>query len=107
MSVLVVRRSLLRERPLAMRALIGAYRRSIERVRATPAEAGALVQKHEMGLTAAVATAAIPRSNLVFIDAQTARPQIEGLLRLFLEAAPASIGGALPNDGFYAPPTTP
>ncbi|HAP44207.1 MAG: hypothetical protein A2087_14230 [Spirochaetes bacterium GWD1_61_31] len=107
MSVLVIRRSLLTERPAAMQALVAAYRRSIERARANPAEAGALVQKHELGLTAAVASAAIPRSQLVFIDAQAARPQIESLLRLFLEAAPASIGGALPNDGFYAPPATP
>ena len=49
----------------------------------------------------AVVSAAIPRSNYVFIPAAEAQPALEDLFRAFLEFAPASIGGALPGDWFY------
>jgi NitT/TauT family transport system substrate-binding protein len=74
---------------------------SIEWVLANPAEAGALVEKHDLGLRAPVVAAAVPRSNYVFIPAAAARPALESLYRTFLEFAPQSIGGALPADGFY------
>ena len=74
---------------------------SVKWVVANPAAAGALVEKHELGLRAPVVAAAIPRSNYVFIPAAEARPGIEALFRAFLEFAPASIGGALPKDDFY------
>ncbi|MDR0583058.1 MAG: ABC transporter substrate-binding protein [Treponema sp.] len=74
---------------------------SVKWVTANPAAAGALVEKHELGLRSPVVAAAIPRSNYVFISAAEARPGIEALFRAFLEFAPASIGGALPKDDFY------
>jgi NitT/TauT family transport system substrate-binding protein len=59
------------------------------------------VEKHEFGLKAAVAEAAIPRSNYIFIPALQARKSLEALYTAFLEFAPGSIGGALPADDFY------
>ena len=85
----------------AVEDILGAVKDSIEWVKARPAEAGALVEKHDLGLRAAVAAAAIPRSNYVFIPAVDARPSMEMLFRVFLEYALVSIGGALPGDGFY------
>jgi NitT/TauT family transport system substrate-binding protein len=73
----------------------------VEWVVAHPAEAGALVEKHDLGLLAPVVAAAVPRSNYVFISAAAARPALESLYRAFLEFAPQSIGGALPPDSFY------
>jgi NitT/TauT family transport system substrate-binding protein len=70
-------------------------------VTANPAEAGALVEKHDLGLSAPVVAAAIPASNYVFQSAVEARPGLESLYRAFLEFAPQSIGGALPADTFY------
>jgi NitT/TauT family transport system substrate-binding protein len=74
---------------------------SIEWVLANPAEAGVLVEKHDLGLPAPVVAAAVPRSNYVFVPAAAARPALESLYRTFLEFAPQSIGGALPPDSFY------
>jgi NitT/TauT family transport system substrate-binding protein len=102
MSVFVVRDSLLRERPAAARALMAAYGSSIAWVKAHPAEAGALAEKHDLGLKAAVAAAAIPKSGYVFIPAKAARADIEALLSAFLATAPKSIGGRLPDADFYA-----
>ncbi|MBU0955140.1 MAG: ABC transporter substrate-binding protein [Spirochaetes bacterium] len=101
MSVLVVRASLARERPQAISAFMQAYKESISKVLAEPAAAGILVEKYDMGLKAGIAEAAIPRSNYVYIEAPEARASIEALLKLFLAAAPASVGGSLPAAGFY------
>lgn len=102
MSVLVIRDSVIRDRPATVRALLGAYADSIAWVKANPAEAGALVEKHDLGLKAAVAAAAIPRSAYVFLPAPEARADVEALLSVFLNIEPKSIGGRLPDPGFYA-----
>jgi NitT/TauT family transport system substrate-binding protein len=101
MTVLVVDSALASSNAGAVEDILGAVKASIEWVQAHPAEAGALVEKHGLGLRAPVAAAAIPKSNYVFIPAAQARPSLEALFRVFLEYAPVSIGGALPGDGFY------
>jgi NitT/TauT family transport system substrate-binding protein len=101
MTVLAVDADFARANPDAMRIILNAYRASTEWVVTHPEEAGALVEKHELGIPARVAQAAIPRSNYVFLAARQARPAIEALFRIFLEFSPESIGGALPADSFY------
>lgn len=101
MTVLAVDPALAAAHPALIQTILDALRDSTEWVINNPAEAGALVEKHELGLRAPVVAAAIPRSNYVFISAAEARPSLEALYRAFLEFAPASIGGALPPDGFY------
>jgi NitT/TauT family transport system substrate-binding protein len=101
MTVLVVDANFARAEPAAMQTILSALKASVEWVTTHPAEAGALVEKHDLGLRAAVVTAAVPRSNYVYISAKDARPSIEALFRVFLEFAPASIGEKLPPDSFY------
>jgi NitT/TauT family transport system substrate-binding protein len=60
------------------------------------------VEKHDLGLKAAVAAAAIPRSAYVFTPAPEARADVEALLSVFLRIEPKSIGGRLPDPEFYA-----
>jgi len=101
-SVVVARSSLIAERPDAMAAFMSAYEASIAATLADPVGAGALVEKHDLGLKAAVAAAAIPACAFTFIPAREARASVEALLSVFLSAAPASIGGRLPDEAFYA-----
>ncbi|MDR1099608.1 MAG: ABC transporter substrate-binding protein [Treponema sp.] len=101
MTVLAVDAALAAAQPGLVAAILDALRDSTEWVIHNPAEAGALVEKHELGLKAQVTAAAIPRSSYVFIPAAEAQPSLEALYRAFLEFAPASIGGALPPDSFY------
>lgn len=101
MIALVVDADFAASQSALLRAILNEVKSSIEWVLAHPAEAGALVEKHDMGLRAQVASAAIPRSNYVFIPAPEARPALEALYKAFLEFSPASIGGTLPQDGFY------
>jgi NitT/TauT family transport system substrate-binding protein len=101
MTVLAVDAGFAASHPGAVRIIMDALGASIRWVRDHPDEAGALAEKHGMGLRASVAAAAIPRSAYVFIPALEARPALEALFRAFLEFSPASIGGALPPDRFY------
>jgi NitT/TauT family transport system substrate-binding protein len=101
MTALVVSSRLAAERPEAVAATLAACEASIKKVVGDPERAAALVEKHDLGLKAAVAAKAIPRSAYVYKGAREARPSIEALLGVFLETAPASVGGRLPDDGFY------
>ena len=101
MTLLVVDGAFAAANPTAISEISAAFKNSIEWVKAHPEEAGVLVEKHELGLRAAVAAAAIPKSGYVFIPAAEGRPSLEALYKAFLEYAPASIGGELPADGFF------
>ena len=101
MTLLVANGAFTDANPAAVARILNDARNSIEWVTANPAEAGQLVEKHELGLRAPIVAAAIPNSNYVFIPALQARQSIEALFRVFLENDPASIGGALPTDRFY------
>jgi NitT/TauT family transport system substrate-binding protein len=101
MTVFVVDTDFARANDALVRKVLAALEDSVEWVVANPVEAGILVEKHELGLKAQAATAAIPRSNYVFIPALAAKPSLEALYRAFLDFAPASIGGKLPGDEFY------
>jgi len=101
MTLLVVDGAFASANPDAVRIILDVVRASIEWVKAQPAEAGVLVEKHELGLRAPIVTAAVPRSNYVFIPAVEARLSLEALFRVFLEFDPVSIGGVLPAESFY------
>ncbi len=101
MTVLVVRGTLVDSRPAAVAALLDACKASVEFVVSDPAAAGFLVEQRELGLKAAVAAKAIPASNYRYLAPAAARPALEALLRVFLEYAPESIGGRLPDEGFW------
>jgi NitT/TauT family transport system substrate-binding protein len=101
MTLLVVDGAFASSNQEAVREISNAVKKSIDWVILHPAEAGFLAEKHDLGFKAPVIAAAVPKSSYVFIPAAEARPSLEALFRVFLEYAPASIGGALPVDGFY------
>jgi NitT/TauT family transport system substrate-binding protein len=101
MTVFVVDGDFAAYNPGAVETVLASLKASIEWTTANPAAAGALVEKHELGLRAPVVAAAIPRSTYVFIPAREARVSLESLYRIFLEFAPDSIGGKLPPDTLY------
>jgi NitT/TauT family transport system substrate-binding protein len=101
MTLLVVDGAFASENPGAVKEILNAVKASSEWVRTNPADTGKLVEKHELGLSAPVVAAAVPKSNYVFIPAAEGRAALEALFALFLEYAPASIGGVLPGEGFY------
>ncbi len=98
---LVVRRRAVQDHPLAITAFLARYRDSVDWVNSDPKDAGILIEKHGMGLKAAAAADAVPRMSLVYEPAEAARSAVEAFLRVLLKFSPASIGGKLPDSGFY------
>lgn len=99
-SALVVRRALAEQDPSLVSAFLEAERASIAWVVAHPAAAGALAERY-LGMPGAVVAAAMPRLNLRFASAAAARDQVQTFLEEFLSFDPQSIGGKLPDSGFY------
>ena len=98
---LVVNAKSAQEHPQAVKAFLAAYKRSVAWVNANHEQAGVLIQKHGMGLNAAAAASAISRMSLVYQPATDARVAVEQFLSVLLRFAPQSIGGKLPDSGFY------
>lgn len=100
-TAIVVRNDFAKKHPEALREMINSIESSIEWVNMFPAEAGTLVEKHGLGLTAPIVTKSIPTSNFEWVPAIDAKDSVENLLSLFLASAPQAIGGKLPSKGFY------
>lgn len=101
MTLCVVRRDYAKANPEKVARFLSAYKESIAWTQAHPDAAGPLVEAAGLGLKATVASQAIPSCAFVWIEANEARKPIESLLAVFLEYAPESIGGKLPDEGFY------
>jgi len=102
MSLLVARKQLVELHPDAVRLILDRYRASITKTLDNPAITGKLAEALDLGVKAQVAVSAIPVSNFTFIEAPAARKSVEALLSVFIQFEPASVGGALPADAFYA-----
>jgi NitT/TauT family transport system substrate-binding protein len=103
MTVLVVSGDFAAKNKKAVEAFLKAAEASIKWTVSHPAEAGALVEKHNLGLKASVVEKAIPNSNYVYNTGDKARLSIEALFHVFLSdsSSASAIGGKLPPDSFY------
>lgn len=101
MTVVVVNAKFADSHPELVKAFLASYKLSSEWTVANPVEAGQLVEKNNIGLNAAVASKAIPNGAYVFMSAIDGRESLESLFSIFLSFDAASIGGKLPDDGFY------
>ncbi|MEA5050512.1 MAG: MqnA/MqnD/SBP family protein [Oscillospiraceae bacterium] len=100
-GVLVVRSDYLDSNPGAFTQFLADYKASTEYVNANPADAAALIEKYGIVAKAAVAEKALPYCNITFIEGSDMRALLENYLTVLSEQNMSSIGGALPDDGFY------
>ena len=101
MGCVVVRTEFLKENKAAVLTFLREYQKSIEYVKANPTEAGQMCADFGIVPAAAIATKAIPDSNLIFVSGDAVRPYIEGYFQVLYDANPKAIGGAMPKDDFY------
>ena len=103
MGCIVARTEFLQQNPDAVDAFLIEYSKSIEYMN-DPANldaAAELVAKHGITANAAIAKAAIPACNLVYMPSTEMRNTIQNYYTVLNEANPAAIGGAMPYDDFY------
>ncbi|WP_438447796.1 ABC transporter substrate-binding protein [Gorillibacterium sp. sgz5001074] len=77
------------------------YKQSVQFVNGQADQAAELIAKHAILPNAAVAKKAIPLSNIVYIDAQEAKPFLNKFYQVLFDFEPKSVGGKLADDAFY------
>ncbi len=100
MGCLVARKQWLEEHGDLTRSILSDFASSIRYTLDNPAEAAALMEQFGIVPKAAVAQAAIPQANLVWITSSDLM-DIASYYEVLFAADPASIGGAIPDDAFY------
>lgn len=85
----------------ALDKFLAAYKGSVEFIAGNPEEGSVLVEKTGIIAKAAIAKAAIPGCNLVFIDGSEMKNTLSAFLTILHTADAASVGGKLPDDAFY------
>ncbi|MDR2183911.1 MAG: ABC transporter substrate-binding protein [Clostridiales bacterium] len=101
MTAIIVRSEFLAQHPDAVGIFMSEFEQSINFINNNVSEAAALAVDFGVIPNEAIAAAAIPRSNQVFITGERMRNYTRGYLGVLYAQAPASIGGALPDEAFY------
>jgi len=103
MGVLVAQKSFIEERASDLEIFLQDYRDSVDFVNNSPAEAAQLIAKWGFIADPAVAEKAIPNCNIVLYDEDTSvsKDMLKAFYQVLFEMNPASVGGALPDDGLY------
>lgn len=97
----VVRKEFAEKYPDSVSAFLNEYKASIEYLNANPADAAEHVAKYGIFANKAVATKAIPKCNIAYMDGNEMKAAMKGFLNAMNSVAPASIGNAIPADDFY------
>lgn len=101
MGCLAIRRDFADANPEFVADFLEQYEASVNFVNENPTDAAKLIADSGIVASAELAEKAIPYCNIVFKTALDAKPQISGFLQVLYDFEPASVGGALPDDGFY------
>ncbi|NCB26489.1 MAG: ABC transporter substrate-binding protein [Bacteroidia bacterium] len=103
MGVLVATKSFVEERGDDLAIFLKDYRASVDFVNNNPEEAGAAISEWGFIADPQVATKAIPGSNIVLYEEDTSisKEMLESFFGVLFEMNPASIGGAMPDEGLY------
>ena len=97
---LLVRREFAEAHPDAVAKFLEEYAASVDYVNENPAEAAVLVEAQGI-VKAAVAEKAIPYCSLVCITGADMKTAVSGYLQTLYDLKPETVGGAMPDDGFY------
>ena len=97
---LLVRKAFADEHPDAVAKFLEEYAASVDYVNENPTEAAVLVEQQGI-VKAAVAEKAIPYCSLVCITGEDMKTAVSGYLQTLYDLKPETVGGAMPDDGFY------
>jgi len=102
MGILAVRKAYADEHSMDIELFLEDYAESVKFVNENQAEASEKIAEYGIVPSAALALDAIPRCNIILvIDGAQVRQTMEILHQILFAYAPKSIGGALPDDGYY------
>ena len=97
----VVRTEFAAAHPAEVAAFLADYEASVALLTEDTAAAAKAVEEAGIFAKAAVAEKAIPNCNVCFVTGEEMQAQLTAFLEIMFEAAPQSIGGAVPGADFY------
>lgn len=106
MGALVVQTAFAKEHPDLLANFLEEYRQSVAFINEEPAKAAKDIVSAGILPNEGIAEKAIPLSNIVCITGSEMRESIAPFLTILFAADPKSVGGAIPDDGFYYMPVS-
>lgn len=102
MGCVVVRKAFAQEHPEALNRFLDEYQTSVKFVNSPNGltHAAELAEQYDI-MKASIAQQAIPECNIVFVEGDEMQQIAGGFLQVLLDANPKSVGGQLPDEGFY------
>ena len=99
-GVVVARTDFIKKHPQAVADFLEGYRASTEYVNTNIPEAAKLVAALDI-VPEPVALKAIPQCNITFIAGEEMQTRLSSYLAVLYDQNPKSVGGVLPDEGFY------
>lgn len=97
----VVALSNIQEHPEAVEAFCNAYDEAVEWTNQNPHEAAILAAKYVEGVNAPAFEESLDYTIFESVSAEDSREELEKMYTCFMSLDPASVGGKLPDEGFY------
>ncbi len=99
-GVVAARKDFVENNEAAVRAFLDSYEQSVEFVNSNNAEAAKLIGDYGI-IAEKVALKALPGCNITFISGERMQQALSNYLEVLYEQNPASVGGKVPEEGFY------
>ena len=100
-GVTVVRKEFAEQNPSAVAAFLTDYAKSAELANSDAEGTAALCEQYGVVAKAAIAQKALPACNIVCLTGDEMQSAVSNYLQVLYAADPTSVGGQLPDDGFY------
>lgn len=101
MGTLIFRKDFIDKREKDLNAFLENYKKSVEFVNKNKEEASKLIEKYEIIKKAKIAEMAIPKCNMVYLNAKEGKESLEKFYNILKESNPKSIGVKIPDEKFY------
>ena len=98
---LVIRREFAEQHPVEVAVFLQEYEASVNYLLNNVEETAEMIAAQGIFAKAPVAKKAIPNCNICYLDGAEMKAAMSEFLNVMIEAAPDSIGGAIPADDFY------
>ena len=100
-GVTVVRTEYAKQNPDVITPFLTDYQKSVKAANEDIDGTAALCEQVGVVAKAAIAKKALPKCNIVYRNGEKMKKDISAYLQVLYDASPASVGGRLPDDGFY------
>lgn len=98
---IVVQKSFAEEHPAELAQFLKDYEASIQFVNNNIDEAATMIEAAGIIPKAPLAKKALPACNICFMTGEEMKTSLNSFFKVLFDMAPASIGGAMPDDGIY------